>query len=457
MRSAVAALLSVAISLLGAHATGEQPPVAPPAEAPATPGDTAPPTDTAPPADTAPPTDTAPPAGPPAEAPPGTKTPATPPTEGRPPSAGRPTRRPSASPPPASPPPAAENAADPPTLPIQERPGAELSTPKSEKKKKKKKSKRKQAFRIGLHVHARYTIRDEDGADLEHEFGLRRARVAALYRADKLLEAEVDFDVSDSPSLKDAFLELRAAKWFRVRGGQFRKPFGRIALMGPSSLELISRGHVDDLLVRGLGFGGRDRGVMISGKASALRYSLGAFNGTGTLDEIDSGKDAAARIEVEIADPVRVGASGSMKYRNPRGLTQLPQKAVGAAGIDFALDLGVLDVVAEGVWAQERTLAVERDSVGVVAFAVGHIAPLERVGLYPVIAGEMIHPDLDLDTGTIWVVRGGPTVRVHETVRIMLQAEGVFAPVGTLVGAERSVTLQLAFDEKLKLALVEKD
>ena len=300
---------------------------------------------------------------------------------------------------------------------------------------------------LGTRVYPRFRIRDRGQPDqVPHEFSMRRASLRAEWRPLSWLEAEADFDIANTPPIKDAEVRVEIDRWLRLHAGQFKKPFSRLRLTGPGRLPLISRGHGNSLIAEDLAYGDRDLGIMASGRLAWFRYAAGVFNGNGTAKEIDAGKDAAARIEIRPHRSIHLGASGSMKYRNPPGVTELPQKDVWAAGADARLRLGPARLVVEGLWAQERTLSMQRDKFALIGFFYLRLPPLE-----PIMKVE--HVDFDLHGSGVHstAMLLGMNVHVHDTLRVMVQGEQVLATAESLLAEERSVIFQLAFDYEIEL------
>jgi hypothetical protein len=297
---------------------------------------------------------------------------------------------------------------------------------------------------LGTRVHTRYQVFDESPS---HRFSLRRARLFAILAPADWIEAQVDFEVSDSPSVKDAFADLKLAKWFRVSGGQLKKPFSLIELTGPGKLPLIERGIVNDRIVDTLGFGGRDQGLVIWGKKKPVRWALGGFNGSGTLDEVDSGKDVAARFQWRVVKGLKLGASGSMKYRNPEGV-DLQNKAVFAAGGDVAWRFRFLEVAAEALWAQERLL-FRRDHFGAILYALASFDLSDDLSIAPIAKFEILDDDLGRPRNLAYAISAGANLHIARFVRLMLQGERVIAESDSELDDRWRGTLQLAFDASI--------
>ncbi len=310
---------------------------------------------------------------------------------------------------------------------------------------------------LGARIYARYHAADRDPY---HEFELRRARLALDLHPTPWLSAQLDVDLVDTDPLKDGFVEAAVHPQVSVTAGQFKKPFSILALTPPRRLPLIHRGIVNERVVEagvdatgltGLGFGGRDRGVMVHGEVAKLHYALGAFNGTRNFDEIDSGKDAAARLELRGLGGVRLGASGSLHYRNPKGVA-VEKPAVFAAGVDTRVRVGIFTGLAEVLWAQERATGANQDVLGGLAYVVAWVTLAHDLMLEPVLKAEVLDDAVSGGGNLAWSFAGGLNLHLGDALRLMLQGEMVERESGSPFLRKRTVVLQLAFDHQEALA-----
>ncbi|MBI3180469.1 MAG: hypothetical protein HYZ27_12455 [Deltaproteobacteria bacterium] len=310
---------------------------------------------------------------------------------------------------------------------------------------------------LGARIYARYRAADSDPY---HEFELRRARLALDLHATPWLSVQLDVDFADAAPLKDAFVEAAVHPHLSITAGQFKKPFSIIELTPPRRLPLINRGIVNERIVEagvdvggasGLGYGGRDRGVMLHGALHKLHYALGAFNGTRSFDAIDSGKDAAARVELRGIKGVRLGASGSMHYRNPEGF-EVADPAVFAAGVDTRIRAGPVTGVAEVLWAQQRMAGGDQDVLGALGYVLAWIPLAHDIVLAPVVKGEVLDDDVSRGGDLAWSFAGGANLHFGDALRLMLQGDLIERENGSPFERKRTVVLQLAFDHKEPLA-----
>ncbi len=116
----------------------------------------------------------------------------------------------------------------------------------------------------------------------QYAFQIARARLILSGTAitkDLGYQVHLAWDKGGLPSLKDAYLDYRVHDYFRVRAGQFKKPFDREEITSDAKLEFVDRSITD------AAFGqGRDIGITIHDnyeKSPTFEYAIGAFNGTG--------------------------------------------------------------------------------------------------------------------------------------------------------------------------------
>lgn len=152
-------------------------------------------------------------------------------------------------------------------------------------------------LRIRGYAHAdSRTFLESRSTTARETFALRRARL--LFEG--TLFENVDFRVmpdfaGSSPTLQDAYVNLRYRPIAQVQAGQFKAPFGLERLQSATALTFIERGFPTQLAPN------RDLGVMLHGEfhEGALQYQLAAMNGvsdgaSATSDSDDS-KDVVAR------------------------------------------------------------------------------------------------------------------------------------------------------------------
>ncbi|MFN2384539.1 MAG: porin [Gemmatimonadota bacterium] len=139
---------------------------------------------------------------------------------------------------------------------------------------------------------------------------VRRARIYLRAFARGWLRGDVEGDFARGRvRLTDGFVRLAPSEAFRLRAGQFKKPFDALELISSREQLLIERdgsprglsAPTPNGLVNALGYANRDIGVEYEGVFDALTVSAGVFNGAGAnVAENDDGKQLAARVAVKL-------------------------------------------------------------------------------------------------------------------------------------------------------------
>lgn len=178
----------------------------------------------------------------------------------------------------------------------------------------------------------------KDG-DKSNSFNLRMARVSITGRAFNDFEYKVQGQINgntstlgDSPRLVDAFVEWQRFKFFKVKAGQFKRPFTFENPMAPIDQGFMGYSQNVSKLA---GFSdragdhasnGRDIGVQVQGDVlpnsngrTLLHYQIGVFNGQGiNVKDVDNKKDIIGGLWVSPVSGLRIGAFGytGSKARN---------------------------------------------------------------------------------------------------------------------------------------------
>jgi hypothetical protein len=206
------------------------------------------------------------------------------------------------------------------------------------------------SLKIGALMQLRFTyerLKGEDPAD-RYAFSIPRARVSLSGTAlTKRLGYEfvAHWDKGGIPGVKDAYIDFRAHEQFRIRFGQYKKPFDREELTSDSKLEFGER----SIVAKPFGQG-RDIGLMFHNgfsKSPPFEYALGVFNGTSdkTVFKIDAAKNtidsSAIPKRFHPMAVARVGYNyGDLKGYSEADLEGGPLRFGGALGtlVDFNLD-----------------------------------------------------------------------------------------------------------------------
>lgn len=154
-----------------------------------------------------------------------------------------------------------------------------------------------------------WTAGDEETGDLRaDEFEWRRARIGLEGEWRRFsFEVDVDPAFDEGDELKDAWADLRLARWLRVRGGNTKVPVSPEFLTSPAKTDFVERAAVVDSLGPS-----RDWGVMLHGEISrAVEYQAGVFDGDARVSDGRAGTTVAGRLVLKPARWLELGGSWS--------------------------------------------------------------------------------------------------------------------------------------------------
>lgn len=180
------------------------------------------------------------------------------------------------------------------------------------------------------YVMSQYQYNDQDSKE-SNSFNIRMVRMALEGRLMKdfywKVQLQVNGNTSDlgsSPRMVDAFAEWQKYEAFKIKAGQFKRPFTFENPMHPITQGFMGYSQNVSKLA---GFSdrtgehasnGRDIGVQIQGDLiknaagrNLLHYQVGVFNGQGTNHkDVDQRKDVIGGIWVSPVKGLRIGAFG---------------------------------------------------------------------------------------------------------------------------------------------------
>lgn len=143
-------------------------------------------------------------------------------------------------------------------------------------------------------------------------FRIKQARITLRGDILENIDYKFQIDAQTTPILLEARIGLNFSALARLSFGQFKIPFSIENLVSGSDLDTINRSNTVKNLCPGRDNGaiGRDIGMTLSGKYSALAYTLGVFNGSG-INKIntDGQLDIAGRLVVTSFSPLSIGFS----------------------------------------------------------------------------------------------------------------------------------------------------
>ena len=180
------------------------------------------------------------------------------------------------------------------------------------------------------YVMSQYQYSDQDSKE-SNSFNIRMVRMALEGRLMKDFYWKVQLqangntsDLGSSPRMVDAFAEWQKYEAFKIKAGQFKRPFTFENPMHPITQGFMGYSQNVSKLA---GFSdragehasnGRDIGVQIQGDLiknaagrNLLHYQVGVFNGQGTNHkDVDQRKDVIGGIWVSPIKGLRIGAFG---------------------------------------------------------------------------------------------------------------------------------------------------
>ena len=180
------------------------------------------------------------------------------------------------------------------------------------------------------YVMSQYQYNDQDSKE-SNSFNIRMVRMALDGRLMKDFYWKVQLqangntsDLGSSPRMVDAFAEWQKYEAFKIKAGQFKRPFTFENPMHPITQGFMGYSQNVSKLA---GFSdrtgehasnGRDIGVQIQGDLiknaagrNLLHYQVGVFNGQGTNHkDVDQRKDVIGGIWVSPVKGLRIGAFG---------------------------------------------------------------------------------------------------------------------------------------------------
>jgi phosphate-selective porin OprO and OprP len=154
------------------------------------------------------------------------------------------------------------------------------------------------AWRLELHGLVHFDGRwfsGDSAADDADEWLLRRVRPSLEGTLGERIEFRImpDFGEGDA-ELVDAYVDTALGSGVTLRAGKFKAPVGLERLQSSSSLQMVERSFVTELLPN------RDLGLALSGDGERLSWSAGLFNGvndgrSGDQDD-DGNQEVALRV-----------------------------------------------------------------------------------------------------------------------------------------------------------------
>ncbi|MCH7879343.1 MAG: hypothetical protein IH914_08535 [candidate division Zixibacteria bacterium] len=136
---------------------------------------------------------------------------------------------------------------------------------------------------ISGYTQARFVYDDAiGGSRVNNAFFVRRNRLKLAAEMSERTTMTVQVDFASSAILKDAYVTFSPGKNLKFTAGQFKRPVSQEALLSASKTPTLDKGLTDEFLV-GLGYAGRDQGLMasISDNQGRINLMAGIFSGAG--------------------------------------------------------------------------------------------------------------------------------------------------------------------------------
>lgn len=150
--------------------------------------------------------------------------------------------------------------------------------------------------KVILQTDVRLFINDEH--KLTDTFAFRSVRPIFEGTVARAFSYRLTPDFADGKTtLFDAYVDAKAADWFRIRAGKYKVPFGLERLRSETTLTFAERAFPTSLTPN------RDVGLMVHGEAwgGVLSYAVGVFNGQADGGLADSDQDDSKEIAARLA------------------------------------------------------------------------------------------------------------------------------------------------------------
>lgn len=290
----------------------------------------------------------------------------------------------------------------------------------------------------------RYQIRDEDRkyGRWTDTLSVHRARFDGRWEPTESLRLGLEFDLADGFEMEDVYVRYEFHRAFRLQLGHFKKPFSRKRLTRRWDLVIPRRGLLDRHVTgRSLfgGFGGRDMGAMVSGRAGKkvkFRWFLGVFDGEALQrafhvdpDEPDepnvSHRDYVARLQLRVIKGLVLAVHYGHKQA---GLLLAPgeemERTFNLFGGDVRFRLAGLELMVEGVYGDNPNAAAGHKIMGGHATVSYEIRLTDEISLIPAFMAEYMDPDDEAEGGDALRLAGALNLDVGKHTRVVLAVEG---------------------------------
>lgn len=332
---------------------------------------------------------------------------------------------------------AADEAASPPTKPVDREIADLTDEPKAENRPPASIEEGPQ-IRVTGRVLAR--AKADERQSFGRDFDINSARIEAEgeYGA---FGAELSADFSDNAILNDAFLHYRA-ETVRAFAGRFKAPF--LARQNESAwdLPIVGRGLVEDYLIGTQEMGGRRFGALAQLRRrdwKKFEASLGIFQGGKDELGMRLTEDVSGRIGFKPVKQLELGASGYFSEAFAGAQAALPRRA---ATLDARLELGQWTFSAEAA-AGRLPLGDFVAQLGLVTWNIP--LPVGTWMLQPTLGAEALQLKGESVSGQGHSLTAAVGINDGKHVKLQVQTERALRPGDERVGHELAVQAGVRF------------
>lgn len=313
-----------------------------------------------------------------------------------------------------------------------------LAAPQSTLAKSDKKDSK---FKVGARVMAQAGYRHKPDASVNAqrhrgELALRQARLKFRFKGGNW-RMKASLDLADGISadgdrpyrfVRNAFAEWRPDKRTRVRLGNFKRPYSRLAWESANHTPTISRGLIYRYAVRrrntNLAYGMRGLGVMVWHKF-ATPLGKARIYASVTQSELDlRSVSGHVLLRQAIGSSVEVDLYSTYK----RSLVANEGVHSNASGLSTTVQLKGLYLLAELHAMQNWQLASKPWGLGILGMGAYTVWERKGTTLGPVLAVEWLNENLKGEGASSYRIAGGARANIQDRVGLWLQAQWQDAP-----------------------------
>jgi hypothetical protein len=291
----------------------------------------------------------------------------------------------------------------------------------------------------------RYQVRAHEKFDgWSDEIELDRARFDARWQPSRRLRLLLEIELTQGVEIRDVFVRYDFHRGFRLKAGNFKKPFSLLRMTSRWDLLIPRRGLIDQHVVgRSMfgAYGARDAGLMAYGrfgkrKGVRVRYFVGVFDGWRLTDAFfrdpddpnqdnTSHRDYVARLQAGLFDKVFLGVS----YNHKRARMILApgeemDRTFNAVSGDILLNLSGFGLHLEGIYGSNPNAASGHYLLGGHGTASYRLKLSDALFLTPAFMIEFLDPDDQVEEKHALRLAGALNLDIGKHTRVILAAEG---------------------------------